>query len=157
MTKKNWLPVVLLIVLAAVYVIWFTDWFKPKTIRIFSTIRQVHTRRHGTATEPELIFGVEPALIHLTEVKVVPLADFKKDPATLPIWHLVSDSNSAPVKNFFYGQGIHGMRSWISGAEPGLLDSNTVYRIFIKAGKAKGEKDFQISGTPSANATEENP
>ena len=157
MTKKNWLPVVLLIVLAAVYIIWFTDWFKPKTIRIFSTIRQVHSRRHGTVTEPALIFGLEPAQIQLTEVKVVPLADFKKDSATVPIWHLVSDSNSVPVKNFIYGRGIRGMRPWISGAEPGLLDSNTVYRIIIKAGKAKGEKDFQMSGTPAENTTEENP
>ncbi len=157
MTKKNWLPVVLLIALAAVYLIWFTDWFKPKTIRIFSTIRQVHNRRHRNATEPALIFGLEPAMIELTEIKVVPLADFKKNPETLPLWHLVSDSNSVPVKNFIYGYGIRGMRSSIGGAEPGQLDSNTVYRIFIKAGNAKGEKDFQMSGTPAENTTAENP
>ena len=139
------------------YVIWFTDWFKPRTIRIFSTIRQIHNRRHGNVTEPALIFGLEPALIKLTEIKVVPLADFKKNPEALPLWHLVSDSNSVPVKNFIYGYGIRGMRTTIDGAEPGELDSNTVYRIIIKAGKARGEKDFELSGTPAENTTDKKP
>jgi hypothetical protein len=153
MTKKNWLLAVFLIALAAVYLIWFTDWFKPKSIHIFHTIREVHYRRQEAGAGPSLIFGVEPAEIRLTEIKVVPLADFQKDPKTLPIWHLVTDSNSAPVKDFIYGGRIRGMRPSIAGAEAGQLETNTVYRIFVKAGRARGQHDFEIGGTPTQDTT----
>ena len=157
MTKKNWLLVVFLIAMVAIYGIWFTDWFKPKAIHIFHTVRQIHSRRHGVSADPSLIFGVEPGDLRLTEIKIVPLADFEKNPTTLPVWHLVTDSNSAPVKNFTYGAKIRGMRPYIDGARPALLDTNLVYRIFIKAGNAKGQHDFQMNGTPAENTTAENP
>jgi hypothetical protein len=152
MTKKNWLLVIFLIALAAVYVIWFTDWFKPKTFHVSHTIRQMHFRRRGAInTEPALIFGVEPPQ-EVTEIKIVSLADFEKDPETLPIWHLISDSNSPPTRDFVYGQRVRGLRPSIAGAEAGELQTNMVYRIFIKAGRARGQQDFEIGGAPSTNA-----
>ena len=152
MTKKNCLLVIFLIALAAVYVIWFTDWFKPKTFHVSHTIRQMHFRRQGVVnTEPVLIFGIEPPQ-EVTEIKVVSLADFEKDAETLPIWHLVSDSNSPPVKDFVYGRRIRGLRPSIAGSEAGELQTNMVYRIFIKAGKARGQQDFEIGGAPNTNA-----
>jgi hypothetical protein len=156
MTKKNWLLVVFLIALGAVYVIWFTDWFKPRTIHVFHTIRDVHFRRRAADEGSRLIFGVEPAEIKLTEIKVVPLADFQKNPETLPLWHLVTDSNSAPVKDFIYGQRIRGMRPSIAGAEAGPLQTNIVYRIFVKSGRARGQHDFEIGGTPAESTTGSN-
>jgi hypothetical protein len=154
MTKKNWLLVVFLIALAACYLVWFTDWFKPGTIHVFHTVREIHYRRNGGETGPRLIFGVEPAGIQLTEIKVVPLADFQKNRETLPIWHLVTDSNSAPVKDFIYGARIRGMRPAIAGAEAGPLQTNIIYRIFVKAGRAKGQHDFEIGGAAAQGATD---
>jgi hypothetical protein len=156
MKNKNGLLVVFLIALAAIYVVWFTDWFKPRTIHIFSTVREVHYRRHAADAGPNLIFGVEPGEIKLTEIKVVPLADYEKNPEILPVWHLVSDSNSVPVNNFIYGTRIRGMKPFVTGAEPALLDTNTVYRIFIRAGRAKGQHDFKISGA-TQETTSDNP
>lgn len=148
--------VVFLIALGAVYVIWFTDWFKPRTIHVFHTIRDVHFRRRAADEGPRLIFGVEPAEIKLTEIKVVPLADFQKNPETVPLWHLVTDSNSAPVKDFIYGQRIRGMRPAIAGAEAGPLQTNIFYRIFVKSGRARGQHDFEIGGTPAQDTTGNN-
>jgi hypothetical protein len=157
MTKKNWFFFIFLMALAAVYVIWFTDWFKPKTIHISYTIRAIHYRRLHGDNGPSLIFGLEPAPVELTEIKVVSLADFQKNPGTLPVWHLVSDSNSVPVKNFIYGTGIRGMRPAIASSEPAELATNLVYRIFIKAGRAKGDRDFEIGNVPAEDTTGANP
>ena len=156
MTKKNWLLVVFLLVLAAVYAIWFTDWFKPKTIRIFHTVREMHFRRRPGNNEPMLMFGLDHALA-LTEIKVVPLDKFKTDPAVTPLWHLVSDSNSPPLKTFIYGERIRGMKPAVPGERPVLLETNVPYRIFVMGGKVKGQHDFELGGSLEENKGSANP
>jgi hypothetical protein len=142
--KKNWLLIVIAVVLTAVYVVYFTDRFKPKTIQIFYTSRDLH-RRPQRAGEgmPSLIFGVNTPL-KLTEIKVVPVAGFASNHDVLPLWHLVSDSNSVPVKAFFYGQFIRGMKPAVEGARPQPLDTNVNYRLILTAGQLKGEHDFEL-------------
>ena len=154
MTKKNWLLVLFLAVLAAGYVIWFTDWFRPRHIHIFHTVRQMHFRRRPSDPDRVVIFGLEPRDLHLTEIKVVSLMDFEKDPKTVPIWRLISESNSVPVRDFVYGQPIRGMHPLVRGMEPGELDTNLVYRIFIKASNGTGQHDFKLGNslTQSTNA-----
>jgi hypothetical protein len=146
MTKKDiWLSAIL-VTLIAVYVCFFTNWFKPKTIRIFDTSRQIARRvRHfrGSADLPYVLFGME-GRFQLTEVKVVPLASFETNSDTPPVWHLISDSNSPPVQQFVYGQRIWGMRQAFQGAEAEDLETDITYRLFVVAGKAKGQHDFFI-------------
>jgi hypothetical protein len=60
------------------------------------------------------------------------------------LWHLVSDSNSVPVKTFFYGEYIRGMRPNLKGAGPEALQTNVTYRMFVRAGKAAGQHDFDL-------------
>ena len=151
MTKKNWLLVIFLIALAAVYAIWFTDWFKPKTVHVFHAVRELRFRRQGANAEPSLVFGLDRQL-KLTEIKVVPLTAFQSDANVLPVWHLVSSSNSVPIKDFPYGRNIRGMKAAVPGTEPGLLATNIVYRIFVIAGKVKGEHDFQLGNGPAQGA-----
>lgn len=145
MTKKNWLLLAVVVALAAVYVIWFTDWFKPATVQIFHASRNVRRPAQRPGALPNLIFGLNRPL-KLTEIKVVPLAGFQTNPSILPLWHLVSDSNSVPVKAFSYGQFIRGLRPAIKGTRPQELATNTVYRLFVTAGKIKGEHDFELGG-----------
>lgn len=157
MTRKNSLPVIFLVALAAVYVIWFTDWFKARPIRIFHTVRELHYQLQPGESERSLIFGVDPRDIRLKEIKVVPLVDFEKNSQALAVWHLVSDSNSVPVREFVYGQRIRGMRPFLAGSEPGELDTNLVYRIFIRSGHASGQHDFKIGNSPPQAAAGGNP
>jgi hypothetical protein len=143
MTKKNVCLVLILVILAGAYVFCFTDWFKTKTIRIYSSVPPIQTldprRRHAP-----IIFGLI-GHFRLTEIKVVPLADFEKNPRTSPLWHLISSSNSIPVDKFGYGQHIHGMKPAVVGDEPQDLESNVTYRIFVTDGHIQGVHDFQLN------------
>ena len=112
---------VILVVLAAVYVYYFTDWFKPKVIQIFYTCRTnravMNQRRRTDTLHPATVpvfFGLS-FRYRLNELKVYRLTEWQTNHAALPIWHLISSSNSIPIKQFFYGQPIHGML-------PGLKD-----------------------------------
>jgi len=139
MTKKNLMLIVFAIALAIVYAVWFTDWFRPARVQVFHTSRDLH--RGGGL--PSLIFGVNRPL-QITELKVVMLTAFATNKNVLPLWHLVSDSNSVPVKLFTYGQFIRGMRPAINGVHAEPLETNVPYRLLITAGKIKGEHDFDL-------------
>jgi hypothetical protein len=146
MTKKNLLLVSVAVALAAAYVVWFTDWFRPQTLGIYHTsryLRRNFRRPQRGDVLPTLIFGVSRP-VHLTDLKVVPLAAFETNKDVLPVWHLVSDSNSVPVKTFFYGQWIGGMRPAIKGVRPEPLKTNVTYRLFLTAEHIKGEHDFEL-------------
>ena len=142
MDKKNTLLVVVLLVLVLVYAIFFTDWFKPHVISMFYTTRAIE---HFRARQdiPYVLFGLE-GRYRLTEVKVVSLVDLQKNPGAPPLWHLVSDSNSVPIKMFVYGEHIHGMKPAIRGEVPEPLETNQIYRMFVSAGHTKGQIDFRL-------------
>jgi hypothetical protein len=143
MTKKNWLLVATAIVLMAVYVVFFTNWFRPQTVGVFHTVRHVHSRVTRWGANPDLMFGIDRRL-RLTEIKLLPLKEFESNPKVLPLWHLVSDSNSVPVKSFFYGQFIRGLKPSVPGSHAQPLDTNVTYRLIIRAGKIRGEHDFML-------------
>lgn len=145
MTKKNWLLTAALLVLATVYVIYFTDWFKPKTIHIFHVSR-ANTRmmRHQDGEQPDTIpvlFGLGYRY-NLTEVKVYRLSEWETNHEALPLWHLISSSNSIPIKQFIYGQYIRGMKPAIPGMRPEPLEPDVTYHLILEAGHIKGEHDF---------------
>ena len=146
MTKKNLWLVLVAVGLVAVYAIWFAGWFQSPAVKIFHTNRNLRPNlRRGPVSGalPNLIFGVNRP-VRFTDVKVVPLAAFETNRSVLPVWHLISDSNSVPVKTFFYGQPIGGMRPAIKGVRPEPLETNVTYRLFVIAGKIKGEHDFEL-------------
>jgi hypothetical protein len=143
MTKKNLWLFGGLAALLAVYIVFFTDWFKPKTIGIFDTSRPTIRRFRNKQDLPFILFGLE-GKYQLTEIKIVDLAKFEADPLTPTLWHLISDSNSLPVQRFIYGQRIQGMRPSFKGDLPQPLETNVTYRLFVTAGAAKGIHDFSI-------------
>ena len=142
MTKKNWLLAIVAVALGLVYVIYFTDWFKPRTVRISHASRNLRPQRQSAGIVPGLIFGLSRPL-RLTELKIVPLEIWQTNKNVLPLWHLVSVSNSVPVKMFFYGQHIGGMKPAVPGDRPQPLATNTVYRLFLTAGNTTGQHDFK--------------
>src|SRR3954465_10964228 len=139
MNKRNLISIAALVAVVAVYLIFFTDWFKPKKIEIFHTARVAANMRMGPrvkagAGNTRLIqFGLG-GTFQLTEIKVVPLEQWKTNPATLPVWHLVSDSNSIPVKTFPYGVALRGMKPAVGAMWPKPLETNMTYRLFLSAG-----------------------
>ena len=145
MNKKNVILIACALVLAVVYVTYFTDWFWPKTIHISHTSRPVRSARAGQAAT-RLGFGLGDDY-ELTEIKVVPLAEFQTNKLAQPLWHLVGDPSSDSINVFFYGQKIDGMDLAVEGARPEPLQPGVTYRIFVTAGKASGQHDFHIGAT----------
>ena len=76
-------------------------------------------------------------------VAVAELATNKHAP---PLWHLISDSNSIPVKGFNYGEHIRGMRREAKQTRPNKLEPNVTYRLLVEAKECKGQYDFKIGG-----------
>jgi hypothetical protein len=60
-------------------------------------------------------------------------------------------TNAPSSEGFLYGQRIAGMRPWLTNAGPQQLEPNTVYRLFVEAGRARGQIDFQTSGLIEPN------
>jgi hypothetical protein len=156
MTKKNWLSLFIVLALATVYAVYFTSWFTPQTIQVFHAVREVRGRHKAGEEAPALIFGFNKNF-QLTEIKVVPLAEFEKNPDALPVWHLISNSNSVPIRDFVYGRNIRGMKPAIAGSSAQPLETNIIYRLLVTAGKIKGQHDFQLGGAPAPNTTAANP
>ena len=78
----------------------------------------------------------------MTCVKVIPLSEIQTNKYPHPIWHLVSDSNSVPTKDFSYGASIAGMHPAVREALPDPLEPGVNYRLIVEAGLFKGQHDF---------------
>jgi hypothetical protein len=152
MTKKSWILVGCALVLAVTYACFFTDWFKPATIQISHTARPLPSRSSRSAMTVAVAFGLDRDY-RLTEVKIVPLAEWQTNQSVLPLWHLVSDPRSAPTRFFSYGQNIDGMKPAMPGTKPKPLEMNVAYRLFVSAGSVKGRHDFEIGGKPTVTST----
>jgi hypothetical protein len=151
MNKKNFTLIAIALVLAGIYAVCFTGWFRPKTIHISHAsraIRSARSARSGPAAT-RFYFGLGD-YYHLTEVKVVPLAALQTNKLAQPVWHLISNSGSNDVKLFFYGEKIKGMDPAVGGSQPEPLQPGVMYRIYVAAGKFRGQHDFQL-GAPSVS------
>jgi hypothetical protein len=103
----------------------------------------------GRGGSPILTFALGTEY-ELTEIKVVPLAEWKTNRLVLPLWHLVSDGTD-PLNHFFYGQNIRDMDAAVEGSQAQPLETNVTYRIFVSAGSEKGWHDFQVSKETGMN------
>ena len=112
MKIKNFILVGLVLVLAVVYAVYFTDWFRPNTIHISSTSRPVRTVRAFRAGRPgapsrpirpgatQLFFDLKDDY-ELTELKVVPLAALQTNKLAQPVWHLVGQTEAPTQSKLF--------------------------------------------------------
>jgi hypothetical protein len=144
MTKKNILPVSILVLLGILCIYVYKDRFLPQPIRISHRSVEPRATRRRPARDSQtetVVFLLNPEL-KLTALKVVPLGEINASQTPHPIWELISDSNSVPVKEFMYGQRIRGMRPPRKGAAAEPLQPNIPYRLFITAGRRKAQYDF---------------
>jgi len=146
MTTKVWLLIALAVGLGVFSLYLNKDWFTKDRIQIYDRSRPARAvfqrgASDDSACDP-IVFGFDRKL-KLTSLEVIPLSDGQTNGHPLPTWHLVSDSNSAPIKAFTYGMRIPGMRPAVSGVRPQPLEPNVKYRLLIEAGAFKGEHDFE--------------
>lgn len=148
--KKNLALISVAVVLAVIYVIFFTNWLRPKVMHISHT-----TRPLGRGGQPILMFGLA-GRYQVTEIKVVPAAEWQTNKLAQPLWHLVSTNKSEPLNHFIYGQNIRDMQPEVKGSRAAPLTTNVIYRILVSAGATKGWDDFQINAGAMAQRVRPN-
>ena len=86
MEKNNWLLIAAAVLMTAAYVVFFSDWFQPRSVRIFHTNRNPRPRPRlaQEVSLPNLMFGLNRQF-KLTEIEVVPLAEYQSNQKTLPL------------------------------------------------------------------------
>ncbi|HEV2393976.1 MAG TPA: hypothetical protein VG146_16610 [Verrucomicrobiae bacterium] len=146
MTPKVWTLIAAAVVFGSLSLYLNKDWFAKDNIQIIHRSRPARGRfargnNRATAAVEPITFGFDRKL-KLTSLKVIPLSDIETNKFPQPIWNLVSDSNSAPIKQFSYGMRIPGMRPAFKGVAPEPLQPGEVYRLFIQAGSLKAQHDF---------------
>jgi hypothetical protein len=153
MTRKQWLLIALAVLLGGISFYLNKDWFAKDDIQIYSRSRPARgaflrraKRSDDSAVNP-VSFWFDRKL-KLTSLKVIPVEEIKTNKYPQPIWSLVSDSNSAPIKEFVYGAAIRGLRPEVKGATPDPLEPDVTYRLLIEAGSHKAAHDF----TPTPRA-----
>lgn len=155
MNKKVYFLIAVAIVLAGVYLVFFTSLFQPKTIQIAHTSRSLPSARTGPGAGR--IFFDLGDFYSLTDIKVVPLAALQTNKLAQPVWHLVSDEGSDDIQQFSYGEVIRSMDPAVAGAQAAPLEPGVVYRLFVAAGKVKGQHDFQLGPPAPPPATDPQP
>jgi len=140
MTKKNFLIVALALGLVGLSIYFNKDSFATDTIQV--SHRSISPRGAATKAPANPVVFLINKKLKLTAVKVVIVSDAATNKYPHAIWNLVSDSNSIPVKEFFYGNAIRGMRLAMKGVGPEPLQPGLNYRLLIEAGSDKLEHDF---------------
>src|SRR6059036_817373 len=141
MTKNGIVLSVIAVLLAAVYVYSFTDWLRKETIQIIPTIRPGRVSGIPRDSDQTPVYPVSFSFdgkYKLTSVKVVSAGEFATNKYANPLWYLISDSNSLPIKSIVYGYPIKGMRPAIPRARPEPLQPDILYVLLVEAGKING-------------------
>src|SRR5262245_39604197 len=111
MTRKKLLSYgTAFLLLVGLYAYVYRDWFRAPEMQIFHRLssgrpisRQTRTNQVSVGTS--VAFGFDRSY-QLKEVKIVSVGELASNNSARPLWHLVSDSNSVPVKGFVYGERI---------------------------------------------------
>ena len=145
MTKNGIALSVVLVVLAGLYIRFFTDWFSKETIQI---IPQIRPGRASSIPRPAGAPPVSPVSFafdgkyRLTSVKVVSADDYATNKYANPLWYLISDSNSIPTKAIVYGFPVKGMKPKVPQARPDPLLPGVPYIMMVEAGNIKAQTNF---------------
>lgn len=144
MTRKNWTLLALAVVLGGFSLYLNRDWFSGDNIHLYHRSRPAHIfRRAGgdkSAVNP-IIFGFNRQL-QLTSLKVVAVRELETNKYPHALWHVVTESNSVPTRDFTYGMAIKGLHPALKGAQPEPLEPKVKYRLYVEAGSFKAEHDF---------------
>jgi len=145
MTKKTIVLSVIALLLGAVYIYFFTDWFSTQTIQITWQVRPTRPSKISRDSKAAPVCPVAFLLrgkFKLTSVKVVAAEEFATNKHAPPLWHLISDSNSPPTKAFEYGVRIPGMKPAVPRKQADPLEPEVSYLLMVEAGKIKGSTNF---------------
>lgn len=136
--KKQTFLLAFALVLATVYVLFFTDWTRKKEIQISYTNLRVPADANA---EPKVLFIFDNKVKYrLISVKVVSATEAATNKYPHALWHLVSKTGSEPVDSFPYGYKIPGMTPDAARPEPESLDEGGKYYLILETVKKERAK-----------------
>ncbi len=145
MTRKEVALIVLAVALGALYIIYFTDFFRKESLQIMPLIRggrqSAIPRDAGSPAVYPVAFQLK-GKHRLDSVKVVNAKEFATNKYTLPLWHMVADERPVPLDAILYGTRIPGMKPAVPRSRPKPLEAGIDYLIIVQSGKLKGQTNF---------------
>jgi hypothetical protein len=138
---------VVLLVLGGMCIYLNRDLFAKPGIHIYHRINNrtaAPGQRGGSGT---MVFGFDRPY-SLTSIKVFSIPEMQTNKWAHPLWELMSESNSIPVRGFQYGATLKGMHPKIQGAQPEPLQPGIKYRLIVRNPKIEAEHEFEL---PAAN------
>ena len=146
MSKRNIFALFLLLVCGLIYAKMNNFW-RPPPIVITPAVRPINPSRLNPKVYP-VAFTLDNKY-ELTMIKVFKKDDCETSKYPAPIWHMISDSASEPLKNFVYGMPVQNMKPSLPKDRPHPLDAKVTYRLFIETKQGrKGQVDFQTTEVP---------
>jgi len=153
MTRNGIVLIIVAVILAGIYVVEFTDWFGKQTLQIIPQVRPMRSSnpRRNPGQEPSYPVSFTcNGKYQFTSVKVVVTDDLATNKYPAALWHLISDSNSVPIKYLLYGYPIKGMKPALARAKPEPLQSDVTYTLLLECGNMKASTNFHY---PSIGAS----
>lgn len=82
----------------------------------------------------------------LTSVRVFESAKIETNKYAVPLWRIISDSNSVATSSFNYGSYIKGMHPEAKGTRPEALQPGITYRLVVVTDKKlEAQHEFTIA------------
>ena len=126
------------------------DYFRADGIQISHRLSPwMQARRPGARNPNDLGIPVTFTLngfYKLTSVRVFESAKIETNKYAVPVWRIISDSNSVPTSSFNYGSFIKGMHPEAKGSRPEALQPGVTYRLMVVTDKSiEAQHDFTIT------------
>lgn len=151
MSKAKFISVTILILgLAGLSLYLNRDWFAATPIQISHRLSPWMEKKRPGARNPNDL-GVPVTFMlngfyRLTSVRVFETAKIETNQYAVPIWRIISDSNSIPTSSFNYGSFIRGMHPEAKGTRPEALQPGVTYRLVVVTDqKLEAQHDFTVS------------
>jgi hypothetical protein len=145
MATKHWMLLALAVLLCGFSLYLNRDWFARDNIQLMHRSRPARGAFRRPGSDNPLIDPLSfwfDRKVKLKSLKVIPVFNLETNKFPAPVWYLVSDSNSLPIKEFSYGMRIPGMRSALKDTAPDPLEPGVKYRLLVQSGSQKVEHDF---------------
>ena len=140
MNKQTIVLIGFALLLAALYVAFFTDLFGSKNIQISWRI---------SPSNGSLVFYLDKEYA-LTSLEVVPTEEAKTNKYPHELWHVVAQAAPVTLATFNYGQAIPGMKPKVATAVPEQLQPDIDYSLVVATRSGmKGETNFLIHAKPN--------
>jgi len=140
----------IVVVLTAVYLIFFVNWSTPQAEGAFKLVPPRPPARVApgrTPPRPPAVFPVTFILNQGYEVKsirVISLLNSDLIANPTPVWHLVADDKPVKMQTFNYGQRIPTMSPAVPKARPEPLVADRPYQLIVETADGQTLRiDFQ--------------